>query len=422
MMDTVREECTTTGPKNTGAAPLREKQGFDWFLVGTLGLLFIGYILIHDLTGASLLVHNAYDSYTLQALAWLNGDTALPENYSWLELAEYQGRFFVSFPPVPSVFLLPFAAVFGGNTPSNLIAAIVAIATVAVCYECFLDRGVDRRSAMFWAVFYVMGSNMLWMSTKGGVWFLAQGFNLLLCTAAIWAYLKNADILCMALAALAVGCRPFSVCLCGALLVLIRHRQVKMRGRRLGNAAAAVTLAFPAAIAVCLLAYNYVRFDSPFEFGHNYLPEFVEADQGQFALSYVPQNAYNLFLLPVLLTPELAVDIPAFDGFMFYIANPLFLIVIVLLIRDAVHRTIGRADLVMLIAGAANLFLLLLHKTLGGWQFGARYTVDLLPYALFLLLRGRARHPNEAELLTGAGAVMFNVYGVFYLVIQQGFV
>lgn len=421
-MTASRETRHASRAESTGAAPLRRQPRVDWFLIACIGLLFAGYILLHDLTGATLLAHNVYDSYSLQALAWLNGDTALPQNYSWLELAQYNGQVYVSFPPVPSVFMLPLVAVFGEETPSNLVIAVVAIATVAVCYECFLDRGTDKRSAMFWAVFYVMGSNMLWMSTKGGVWFLAQGFNLFLCTAALWAYLRQSDVLAMALAALAVGCRPFSVCLCAALLILIWHRQVRQRGKRLGTIAAAITLAIPAAIAVAILAYNYVRFDNPLEFGHNYLPEFLEAGEGQFSLSYVGQNAFNLFIFPVLLTPELGIDIPAFDGFMFYIANPLFFVAIILLIRDAIHKKLTRADLVMLAACSVNMFLLLLHKTLGGWQFGARYTVDLLPYALFLLLRDRVGRPNAAELLTGIGAVMFNVYGVFYLIIRQGFV
>lgn len=394
----------------------------DWFLIGCLGLLGVAYILMHDLTGATLLTPNFYDSYTLQAVSWLNGSAALPANYSWLELAIYDGQYYVSFPPVPSLFMLPFAAALGTAVPSNLVAAGVAIATVAFCYECFRIKGTGQRSAMFWAVFYVMGSNMLWMSTKGGVWFLAQGFNLMLVTAATWAYLGDHDAVAMALVALAVGCRPFSLCFCTALLIMIFLRASEKSGARTALKKTLLTLPAPIAVAAFLMIYNYVRFDNPLEFGHNYLPEFVEAPEGQFSLSYVPNNLYRLLLYPVQIDENLAVDTPSFDGFMFYIANPFFLIYFWILFRNGIRHELGRGDWVMFAAFLANLFMLTLHKTLGGWQFGARYTVDLLPYALFTILNAGVRRPNNAELLIGFAGIMFNIYGIFFMVVKEGFV
>lgn len=401
---------------------LTKKKEIDWFLIGWLGVLFFSYVLIHDLTNRTLLAPNVYDSYTLQAVSWLNGRCDVPADYTWLELAIYDGHYYVSFPPVPSLIMLPLAAAFGTNAPSNLVLAVVTITAVAFCYECFLKNGTRKRSAMFWALFCIMGSNMLWMSTKGGVWFMAQGFNLMFLTAALWAYLCRRDILAMCLAALAVGCRPFSVCFCTALLILILLRAIREHGRKQGILRTLLTIPIPAAIAVWMLAYNYVRFDNAFEFGHNYLPEFTDYEGGQFSLEYVGRNAFNLLLLPPKLTEELGVDIPSFDGFMFYVANPLFIVYFVLLVRDAVKKEFSRANGIMFIALCVNLFLLTLHKTLGGWQFGARYTVDLLPYAIFTLLEDRTGRPNDAELLLGAAAILFNIYGIFFMVIREGFV
>ena len=47
--------------------------------------------------------------------------------------------------------------------------------------------------------------------------------------------------------------------------------------------------------------YNYVRFDHPFEFGYNYLPEFSGVGNEQFGLQYIAANAYNIFLRPAAL-------------------------------------------------------------------------------------------------------------------------
>ena len=79
------------------------------------------YLLLHDLFGGTLLASSPYNSYTLQALAWQKGQLGLGQDYPWLELAIYGGDWFVSFPPVPSVVMLPFTLVFGAETPDNLI-------------------------------------------------------------------------------------------------------------------------------------------------------------------------------------------------------------------------------------------------------------------------------------------------------------
>ena len=74
--------------------------------------------------------HNPYNSYTLQACAWLEGRLDLGRDYTWLELAIVDGRYYVSFPPFPSYVMLPFAALFGENTPDGLIALSVTLLSV----------------------------------------------------------------------------------------------------------------------------------------------------------------------------------------------------------------------------------------------------------------------------------------------------
>lgn len=66
-------------------------------------LAMIGYLLLHDLAGGTLFIHEPLDSYTLQALAWRKGEIYLTngQDYPWLELAIYNGKYFVSFPPIP---------------------------------------------------------------------------------------------------------------------------------------------------------------------------------------------------------------------------------------------------------------------------------------------------------------------------------
>lgn len=393
-----------------------KKIHIDWLLVGTLALLTVGYVLLHDLCGGTLFAHNDWDSYTLQALAWRDGRMALQQNYSWLELAVYNGHYYVSFPPVPSLVMLPLTYFYGANTPSNTVVLAYALIAVVCAYEALRKAGVRPGAAMGWAVFYVMGSNMLWMSTSGGVWFQAQGLNLALCTGGIWALLCGRKTLCLTLLALAVGCRPFSLCLLAAAFGVFCWQAMQKDPQHKARAvwAQARSLLLPAAIGLCYGAYNFARFGNPLEFGHNYLPEFTAPGSAQFGLGYLWQNVCNI-LRPVTVNANGQLNFPLFNGFLFFVANPLFVIWFVALVRDLHHKTLTTETKSAAAALAVNFVLLLVHKTFGGWQFGARYTVDLLPYVLWYLARSGLDAPRRWQLFLGVFAILFNAYGALYM-------
>ena len=392
----------------------KAQKGIDWTLWGTLILLSLGYVMIHTLLGGTLFAHSYWDSYTLQAMAWRNGKLGLGQNYSYLELAVFKGDWYVSFPPVPSLFMLPLTFLFGVNTPNNLAMAIYALCSIAVAYKCFRHVGVKDGWAMFYAVFAVWGTNMLWMSTNGGVWFQAQSLNMLFCFTALYCALKNRRKWSYFLIALAVGCRPFSVLYFIVLLVYYYCQDKDVyKGENWFRTLLRQWTAWiaPALVFAAYGAFNYARFGNVLEFGHNYLPEFTEAADGQFNLVYFFPNLFNIFLRPVTLSSTGTLEYPIFNGFMFYIANPLFLIWIIKLIGDLRHKRMTAVKTVASLAILGTFLLLCVHKTMGGWQFGARYTVDAIPLALFYLLFTDLKQPKKWELFLGGFAVLFNLYG-----------
>ena len=70
-------------------------------------------------------------------------------------------------------------------------------------------------------------------------------------------------------------------------------------------------------IGVLGAAYNYVRFDSIFEFGHNYLPEF--AQEPQFSISYIGKNFLEILKLPTV--TDGVIEPPKFNGTLFFLVN-----------------------------------------------------------------------------------------------------
>lgn len=391
-------------------------------IVGITVCLLIGLLLLHDICKSSLLENTVWNNYELQARAWLKGQTYLDANNPALELAYYEGRYYVSFPPFPSVFLLPFMLIFGSNLPGNLIIALVCIATVIIAYLTLRKAGTSDLMAVFISVFYVFGSNMLFMSLNSGVWFLAQALNMLLCTLAVKFCLddnRTASFICLSLA---VGCRPFSAIYIIAFIIIYMIRDNKKLSIK-RNVLPLIPVVCAAAI---YMAYNYVRFKNVFEFGHNYLPEFQSEYSRQFSVSYLWENLKMLLIKPISLDSSLNLSIDKFNGFMFYIANPIFIIGIVRAVKDIIKGRVNHTKLILFIAMVINILALCCHKTLGGWQFGARYTCDMIPFVLMCFLSDSGERKevkqsgkrfsfpvsfNRFEIAVAVFAVMFNIFG-----------
>lgn len=383
---------------------------------GMLLALALGYGLLSLLTDRMLFAHNARDSYTLQALNWLHGRLFIEngEAYPWLELAIYDGRYWCSFPPVPAVVMLPLALIFGEATPNTLLVGVYGLVCAALAFRLMRALGRGAWASAFWAVFLVWGSNMLWMTTNGGVWFQAQALCMALSLGGCLAAVQGRKGWSLFLLALAVGCRPFTAVFLPVFVIVFAWRERTNGGfwRALWRQARFCLGAL--AVAAALMAYNYARFGDPLQFGHDYLPEFLRTEEGQFSLSYLWPNLRRIALEPIPLENGLP-QLPMFDGFLFYIANPLFLVLFYEQLRAVITRRADLGGVLLTLALAAELVLLCMHRTFGGWQFGCRYTCDLLPFALLYIgQKGKAK-PGPALWALGAFAVALNVYGVFYM-------
>ena len=384
-------------------------------LAGLLVGLAFFFLLQHTLAAGDLLAANPYDSYALQAKNWLEGRLFIAngENYPWLELAVYQGNYYQSFPPVPAVLTLPWLLALGWH-PANLTIALYALAAAAGVFSCLRRVGAPVAACVFHTLLVGLGSNLCWLATDGGVWFQAQVLCAAFCFWAAWAFFAGRHTLCAALLALAVGCRPLTLLYLlglGVWLLLRPCRQQKSLRPLLGPVLAA------GLIGAVMAGYNLARFGNPLEFGHSYLPEFLREAGGQFHLSYLLPNLRNLLRFPVL-GEGLALEFPVFNGFMPLLADPGLLLWLVCLARDV--RRAGRSarafDLACVGVASGMVVLLCLHRTLGGWQFGARYFVDLLPVTVVWFAARRPRWQPGCAAWTLCGmAVLFNLFGAAYM-------
>ena len=338
---------------------------FYEFSVCALFILPFSFLVLF-LTRKTNVFGNFYNSYSLQAGRWLLGRLDLGRDYTYLEIAKYGGKYYLSFPPFPSVVLLPFVIIFGVQTPDSIISISFSLISAFFALKIARHYGIYGKSAVFFTLFLILGGNLLSIMTFGWVWFMAQTMCFALLLAAIYFMLTERAALCFLFWSFAVGCRP----LCAVYFPLFVFHFLKN-----GKKTKALLLSFiPAAfMALFYMLLNYARFKNPLEFGHNYLPEFLEAEKGQFSFSYIMPNIKNLFRIP--LSKE-ALENVKFNGFAFYLVSPLYIAYAVLFAKSKKEPE----ALLLLSLIILNLLCLTMHKTMGGWHFGNRYTVDALPF------------------------------------------
>ena len=352
-------------------------------------MMFTGYWPTH---------HNAYNSYTRQACAWLDGrlDIQGGEKLTWLELAIYEGKYFVSFPPFPSYLLLPFAAIFGLNTPDAWIALFVTC--VGIAYACMLYSRLARdQNGLFWVLFLFLGTGYPFIAFNGWVWFIAQNLCFTLSLMSIFHALKGQGTVSLSCWAAAVGCRPM-VLVYLPLLLWILYRQQRRSYPQLPGWHVVLRRWYwamgPLVLGGSYMLLNYLRFGSMTEFGHNYLPEFQRAANGQFSLSYIWGNLCNLVRLPQWNGTEEPLTFFKINGFAFFITNPLLITMLVALVHAFIRKRLPKAITVMLpLLTLTYVLIICAHRTLGGWQFGNRYLLDIMPWMYFGFLHWKPRSP-----------------------------
>ena len=330
---------------------------------------------------------NPYSSYILQAQSWLSGRLDLGQDYPWLELAIRDGKYYVSFPPFPSYVLLPFVAVLGENAPDTLIAWTVTLIGVATAVRLCRLLGASVRSSVFWSLFLYLGSGYLFIGQTSWVWFIAQTMAFTLSLLSLTCALENRGGFSLSFWACSVGCRPLNVIYLPLLFYLLRQNE-KTESIPRWILRHLIWAVGPCLIGGSYMLLNYLRFGSPIEFGHNYLPEFVRAPQGQFSLSYVPEHLLLLLRLPEVDPQTGALVFAHLETNLFLLICPMSISFVISWIHGLRHRV--RSDLPLLI-GLPLLLLLhtlltCMHRTLGGFQFGNRYFVDLLPFLLLGLV------------------------------------
>ena len=361
----------------------------------------------------------------------------------WLnEFVPVEGRWYSVFPLGSVLTMVPFALfkLFGfiNKMPAAFISALTAglTALFLLLIARNYDYGLKKIILFCSAILY--GTWMWTNLTMAGAWQLALGFAVLGELGAIYfALFDRKPFLAGFFFALAFGNRteilltaPFFMVLlfyerkppeAGAVEKVETLRQnfkfqisnfksLLFQNRRTAIGKLGAFCAVPFVLGVATLIYNYVRFHSLTDFGYARIPGVLDEpwyNHGIFSVYYVPRQLYEMLLKPwefFSAMPYLAPD--AFSSSIVW-SSPFLLLL---------FRFQGRDKLLILISWLAILILTILlwmHGNSGGWQFGYRYAMILLPWIFLILLENSPKKVTLFEAVTCALSFLINIYAVY---------
>lgn len=365
-----------------------KQQNFDYNILLLCFCVTAVFFVIWTFTGQWPWKAQPYNSYVLQAQSWLSGRLDLPQNYSHLEIAIFDGKYYISFPPFPSYVMLPFVLI-GWTACDGVIAYAVSLMGAVYAYKIFDFLKIKKEYSMFFALFLTVASNWLLTAQNAWVWFIAQNMAFTLSLMAIYYAMKNKAGLSLALWACSVGCRPFQALYIPVILYILynAHKSQNSDDKIIDIIKKRYLALIPMlVIAISYMVLNFARFGSITEFGHNYLPEHINSQYGQFHYSYLPKNLASLFLIPSA-NGNGVWEYPMFNGMCFFLISPVVTSYVIYIISAIVtKKKINKPLSIMLpVLIALHLVLLAAHVQMGGSHFGNRYPNDTLPFVFLAL-------------------------------------
>ena len=337
------------------------------------------------------------------------------------------GRVYVPFAPFPAIVLMPLVTVVGAVTADQWESGINAgFAAFGLLIAWWVSGriGVERlRDRTALVVLLGFGTQMWWVTTRGGVWHTGHLIAIILAMLMLAELFgkQRAFLLGLLIGASFLTRAPTAFAAPAVALWYLADRSGDHGAdRSLGGWIRGLPwrqwvflgLGLVPGLVV-FFGYNVARFGTPLESGYALatLPDWLQAlrDQGLFSIAHIPMNLNYLFLhLPIASTrpPHL---VPDGLGMSVFLTSPGLLLALRAPWRD-------RRSWILLLAAVLILIPTLLYYGGGWFQFGYRYFLDSIPFvwalvALGIVNRGSLKWWGWALILWG---VFMGAYGVWW--------
>lgn len=357
----------------------------------------------------------ALDAFVPLANAFLHGQLHVSDPMPWIEHVDRAGGgWYVPYPPMPAVTVLPFVALFGPSFDQGVASALVGGLNVALLWTLLGKIGVAPLPRGALTAAFALGSVHWWAAGVGTSWLFAGVNGVFYALLALWLALDRRWPI---LAGVFLGCAAASRLPVGLTfpLYLALYAGVRVRPRlALPDGAgirAAVLFLLGLAIPAALVAlYNMARFGSPFDFGYEKIPGVLDEPwyrDGILSLAYVPRHIHTIFFRGLdFVDGTFPWFRPNWTGLALTFSTPIYF----WLIR-------ARRPEPFVVFGWMAVLLALLpivaHGNVGETQFGYRFSLDLAPILWLMLGYAFRRSVSLYARLAILVGILVNAYGLY---------
>ncbi len=349
--------------------------------------------------------------------AFLHGRTWLDHAFGPYDAVIVGTRVYVPFAPFPALAVMPLVAVIGpaaADRWEQIIGSAMAAVDVGLCWWLMGRLGVRPIRQRLWLVaLFGFSTALWWVTTRGGVWHTGHQVALMVTLAALIEAFGRRRPLILGLLLGAAFLSRAPLALAAPFFAWIVIDAEDGGGPRTWPWTDLVVYGIGVSPAVLFaLWYNAVRFGSPLESGYALasLPAFLEAQRevGLFSPAHLAMNLDLLFSH----LPTFSATPPFFKpdglGMSILITSPGLLLGLRANWRSRMVIALGLTTVAVIAPS-------LLYYG-GGWlQYGYRYALDAIPFAMALvgLAVARSGLPIWGRALIAFG-VAVNLLGVYW--------
>jgi len=287
------------------------------------------------------------------------------------------------------------------------ISMLIAAVSVALVWILLGRMNVTGWKRILLTILFGFGTVEWAVAITGTTWFFAEIVAVFFLLLALIEYFgrKRAVLIGLLLGLAALSRLPVVV---GAVFFLaMLYKEGGLRRSALFVAGLAVPLAFYG-------LFNYLRFGTPLQTGyagHAYAAYFAADIQqyGMFSLHYIPKQLYTMFLMSPEYIPYFPFLKPLPDGMSILLTTPAILYVLKAKFNESVN-------LWALLAMVGIMVPIVVWFSTGWVQFGYRYALDFLPFAIVLIASGTGKTVSKMLIALVAISVAVNLWGALWVV------
>jgi hypothetical protein len=385
----------------------------------------VGTILIMVLT-ATVYLYTAerdrqdFDYFVRLADAFLHGRLYLLEAPSWLnELVPGGGGWYVVYPPVPAVLLVPFVALFGTEFPQQVASCLFGAISAGLAWQLFGRFTLDLRRRLILTLVFVFGTVLWYVAETGSAWYISHVTAVMFSLGAVILALDRRWplVVGLLLGLAAISRLPVALACVGVLMLLLGIGW-PLRLRQDRGLAIRRTIGFGVGMAipvVAYFAYNMARWGTLMDEGYTKIPGVLDdpiyEKYGIFAIEYIPRHIHAIFLRSWNFVDDPPFFQPSWWGLGLFLTTPLLIWLVHARLQDP--RVLGSVVATALVA-----IPIVTHGNVGIAQFGYRFSLDAQVFLFVILATVFERGMSRLASLAAGASIAICAYAIWALSID----